>query len=405
MSEIEPVNLASPAFKADPHPFYARLREHKPIARVRLSNGQLAWVVARYADVAALLKDPRFAKDRANAFTEAQMAKARRPPKAFAPLMRNMLDRDDPDHARLRRLVHKAFTSQRVEMMASRTQVLSDRLIDAAVARGAFDLINDFALPLPVTVISEMLGVPEADRARFARWSKTIITNTMTPLSLLLSMPHMLAFVRYLRWLIEDKRRNPADDLVTALAQAEGAGDGLDADELMAMVAILLSAGHETTTNLIGNGVLALMQHPDQRERLRTQPALIELAVEELLRFGSPVEMSTHRFAREDLEIAGQPIARGELVFGLIASANRDEAQFLQGHALDLGREPNRHLAFGLGGHFCVGAPLARMEGRIAIDTLLRRLPTLHLARADAPLRWRSGLVLRGLESLAVATG
>ena len=235
--------------------------------------------------------------------------------------------------------------------------------------------------------------------------SKTIITNTMTPLSLLLSMPHMLAFVRYLRWLIEDKRRNPADDLVTALAQAEGAGDGLDADELMAMVAILLSAGHETTTNLIGNGVLALMQHPDQRERLRTQPALIELAVEELLRFGSPVEMSTHRFAREDLEIAGQPIARGELVFGLIASANRDEAQFLQGHALDLGREPNRHLAFGLGGHFCVGAPLARMEGRIAIGTLLRRLPTLHLARADAPLRWRSGLVLRGLESLAVATG
>lgn len=372
------------------------------MARVKLLNGRPAWVVARYADVAGLLKDGRFAKDRANAVTGDQLAKLPRPPKAFAPLMRNMLDRDDPDHARLRRLVQKGFTSQRVETLAERTQVLSDQLIDRATARGGFDLINDFALPLPVTVISEMLGVPEPDRARFARWSKTIITNTMTPLSLLVSMPHMLAFLRYLRWLIEEKRRRPADDLTTALVEAEESGDALDADELLAMVAILLSAGHETTTNLIGNGMLALLQHPDQFERLGAQPELIEPAIEELLRFGSPVEMSTFRYAREDLEIAGQPIARGDMVLALIASANRDETQFPQAERLDLGREPNRHLTFGLGGHFCVGAPLARMEGRIAVNTLVRRLPTLRLLRPDAPLRWRRGLVLRGLETLPV---
>ena len=301
MAPLEPVRIASAAFKADPHPFYARLRENAPVCRVIVAGGEEAWLVSRHEDVSALLKDSRLAKDPANALTAAQMAPRRKPPALFAPLMRNMLALDDPDHARLRRLVQATFTPRRVAGLAERTQEIANALIDRLERRTSFDLIAEFAMPLPVTVISELLGVPERDRARFARWSHALIRNAMTPLSMLLSLPGMIAFVRYLRRLIAMKRAAPADDLVSALVQAEEAASRLDGDELMAMIAILLSAGHETTTNLIGNGMLALMEHPGERERLRARPALIEPAVEELLRFASPVEMSTHRYAREDI--------------------------------------------------------------------------------------------------------
>ena len=397
MAPVELVDITRSAFKAHSHAFYARLRAASPVCRVALSNRETAWLVARYDDVSSLLKDDRFAKDPANAMTPAQLRAQRRPPALFAPLMRNMLGLDDPHHARLKRLVQSAFTPRRVDQLASQTQVTADALIDNIGSRKRFDLIDDFAMPLPVTVVSMLLGVPKQDRDRFARWSHQLIRNTMTPLSVLISLPGMLAFMRYLRKLIEMKRAVPEDDLVSALVQAN-LDMKLDADELVAMSAILLSAGHETTTNLVGNGLLSLLDDHASLNALREQPQLLESGIEELLRFAGPVEMSTHRYAREDVDIAGTTIPRGSLVFGAIASANRDGSRFANADRLDLERVQNRYLTFGEGGHYCVGAALARLEGRIAFETLLRRLP--HLEHADDPanLRWRSGLILRGLE-------
>jgi cytochrome P450 PksS len=389
-SSPESLDIASASFKATAHQTYARLRAERPVWRVKPPLGRLpAWMVLGYDEVGALLKDARFAKDRANALTAAQLREGPRAPKFIEPLMRGMLDRDDPDHARLRRLVQKVFTLATCE-----------RLLDRIVRRGRFDLIADFALPLPVTVISDLLGVPPRDRSKFARWSKTIIKNSATPWGLLASLPDLMATVRYERWLVAEKRAHPCDDLVSDLVKAEEAGDKLDSDELLSMIGLLLTAGHETTTNLIGNGVLALLEHPGALHRLRDDTELTESAVEELLRFASPVETSTLRYAREDLDLAGTTIRRGEVVFGVIASANRDPRQFQDPDTLDLARTPNKHLSFGLGGHFCLGAPLARLEGRIAFTALLRRLPRLRLQHPDRPPRWRRGMVFRGLESL-----
>jgi cytochrome P450 len=397
------LDIASAAFKAKAHQTYARLREERPVWRVKPPLGRLpAWMVLGYDEVAGLLKDTRFAKDRANALTDAQLREGPRPPKFIEPLMRGMLDRDDPDHARLRRLVQKVFTPQRVAALESSTLATCKRLLDRMEQRGRFDLIADFALPLPVTVISDLLGVPTRDRNKFARWSKTIIRNSATPLGLLVSLPDLLATVRYERWLVAEKRAHPGDDLVSDLVKAEEAGDKLDSDELLSMIGLLLTAGHETTTNLIGNGVLALLEHPGALHRLRDDPALTESAVEEFLRFAGPVETSTFRYAREDLDLAGTTIRRGEMVLGVIASANRDPSQFKEPDTLDLARTPNKHLSFGLGGHFCLGAPLARLEGRIAFDALLRRFPRFRLEHPDRPPRWRRGMVFRGLESLPI---
>jgi cytochrome P450 PksS len=397
----ETLDIASASFKATAHKTYARLRGERPVWQVKPPLGRLpAWMVLGYDDVAGLLKDARFAKDRANALTPTQLREGPRPPKFVEPLMRGMLDRDDPDHARLRRLVQKVFTSQRVAMLESSTLATCERLLDRIEERGRFDLIADFALPLPVTVISDLLGVPPRDRSKFARWSKTIIKNSATPWGLLASLPDLLATVRYERWLVAEKRAHPADDLVSDLVQAEEAGDKLDSDELLSMIGLLLTAGHETTTNLIGNGLLALLDNPDALHQLRDDPELAESAVEELLRFASPVETSTFRYAREDLDLAGTTIRRGEVVFGVIASANRDPLQFKDPDTLDFARAPNKHLSFGLGGHFCLGAPLARLEGRIAFTALLRRVPRLRLQHPDRPPRWRRGMVFRGLESL-----
>ncbi len=403
MTSADGLDIASPSFKATAYQTYAQLREERPVWRMKPPLGRLpAWMVLGYDDVASLLRDARFAKDRSNALTPSQLREGPRPPKSIEPLMRGMLDRDDPDHARLRRLVQKVFTSQRVAALERSTLATCERLLDRIERRGRFDLIADFALPLPVTVISDLLGVPPRDRSKFARWSKTIIRNGGTPWGLLASLPDLLATVRYERWLVAEKRARPCDDLVSDLVKAEEAGDKLDSDELLSMIGLLLTAGHETTTNLIGNGVLALMEHPEAWRRLRDDPALTESAVEELLRFASPVETSTFRYAREDLELAGTMIRRGEMVLGVIASANRDPRQFNDPDTLDLARTPNRHLSFGLGGHFCLGAPLARLEARIAFAALLRRLPRLRLERPDRPPRWRRGMVFRGLESLAM---
>lgn len=403
MAAIPAPNLASPRFKADPHPFYARLRADAPVWRTTLAlpAKRDAWLVTRYEDVLSVLKDERLAKDPRNALGPGQRAKPRWIPPMFKPLERNMLDLDAPDHDRLRALVHKAFTPRLVERLRERIQALTDELLAAAPRDGAIDLVGSFALPLPATVIAELLGAPAADRGRFHRWS-TRIVSAGTARDAVLALPAAWSFLRYLRALFARRRVEPRDDLISALLQAEEAGDRLSEDEVLAMAFLLLVAGHETTVNLIASGTLALLQHPDQLARLRAEPALIKSAVEELLRFTSPVELATERYAREPVVIAGTAIPRGGLVLAVLASANRDERQFPAADCLDLGREPNRHLAFGLGGHYCLGAPLARLEGQIAFATLLRRFPDLRLATPPAALRWKRGVFLRGLEALPV---
>jgi cytochrome P450 len=398
------VDFASAVFKRDPFPTYKELQLNTPVGRFRASGpaggNAVSYAISRYADVSALIKDDRFVKDTANAGLPPM-----RVPGFMRPLMRNMLAMDDPDHARLKKLVMAAFTPKRVEMMRERTKAISSQLLDKLARRTHFDIIADYALPLPVTVISDLLGVPAPDQVKFAKWSGALIRAGRSNMSALLSLPGILRFLRYLKYLIALKRAEPQDDLVSALVAAEAEGDKLNSEELMAMIAILLSAGHETTVNLIGNGMHTLLTHPDAMAQLRSQPEIIGSAVEELLRFSGPVATLTHRYAKEDAEIAGTLIPKGSLVFGLVAAANRDEKQFENADQVVLTRSANRHLSFGEGGHYCVGASLARMEGAIAINDLLQRMPNLSLAQPPETLTWTSGLVvLRGLDHLPVKT-
>jgi cytochrome P450 len=393
-------DLASPRFKANPYPFYARLRDEAPVWRTTLPGRRTAWLVTRYENVVGVLKDDIFAKDRLNAMDREQLAKTPWVPGFLKPLERNMLDLDDPDHARLRALVSKAFTPRLVERLRGRIGVLCEELLDAMERegrrRGGVELVADYALPLPATVIAELLGVSAEDHAKFHRWSNRLV-SVSSGRDMLRALPAGLSFVRYLRKLVERRRSDPRDDLITALIRAEEAGDKLNEDELLAMAFLLLVAGHETTVNLIASGTLALLEHPEQAEALKRDPSLVKPAVEELLRYTSPVEMATERYAREDVEVEGATIPRGELVLAVLGSANRDERHFGDPDVLDLARDPNRHLAFGRGGaHHCLGAPLARMEGQIAISALLRRFPEARLPVGPESLRWRQGLFLRG---------
>ena len=400
MPDAPRIDLASPAFKANPYPTYARLRREAPVFRTRIGWRRDAWVVTRYADVAALLRDPRFAKDPLAVRDGAGGGPWL--PGFLRPLTRNMLDLDAPDHARLRALVQKAFTPRLVEALRPRVESLVDELLTAALREPRGELVSQLALPVPLTIIAELLGVPAADQPRFHRWSTRIVSGT-PDIRALLVLPAVRSLFRYLRRLFAERRAEPRDDLITALVQAEEAGDRLSEDELLGMVFLLLAAGHETTVNLIGGGVLALLQHPGQLHRLRGDPSLAKTAVDELVRFTSPVELSTERNAREELEIAGVTIRRGEMVLGAIGAANRDPEHFPDPDVLDLGREPNRHLGFGLGAHFCLGAPLARLEAQVAIPALLARAPALRLGVAPEALRWRKHLFLRGLRELPVA--
>lgn len=313
-----------------------------------------------------------------------------------------MLDVDAPDHARLRKLVHKAFTPRLIEGLRATVQSVTDRLLDRVSGHAGMGLIRDFALPLPATIISEMLGVLEPDRLRFHRWSSRIVAADTSTLHALASLPSAIGFLRYVRRMIRDRRTEPREDLTSALVAAEEAGDHLSEDETVAMIFLLLVAGHETTVNLIGNSVLALLEHPEQLAMLQSNPALMGTAIDEFLRFDGPLIMATERYARGDLTLEGTSVPRGSLVYAVLASANRDGRQFERPDELVLTRDPNRHLAFGHGVHFCLGSPLARMEGAIALTSLLARFPALSLSVPRSSLRWRRGLVLRGVESMPV---
>ena len=395
------MNIVSAEFKADPFPFLARLRASDPVYRTMLPDKTPVWLLTRYDDVNALLRDQRFTKNRRSALTQDQLRKLPWTPPMFRPLERNMLDLDPPDHTRLRSLVHKAFTPSLVEQMRSRTQAIADKLLDCVMPIGEMDLIKDFALPLPMTIITEILGVPAKDHDKFHRWSKAVVSLT-SPTPTLRVIPGVWRFIRYLRQFLKLRRREPQDDLVSALIKAEEAGDKLTEDELLAMVFLLLIAGHETTVNLIGNGTLALIENPNEMRKLRSEPSLMKPAIEELLRYTSPVLMTTERYPLQDAIVRGVTIPRGEMTLGVIGSANRDETVFDRPNDLQITREPNKHLAFGQGAHFCLGAPLARMEAQIAFTTLMRRLPDLRLKNPPHSLRWRPSIFLRGLASLPV---
>jgi cytochrome P450 len=388
-------NPMDPEFIADPYPTYHRLRSEDPVHHSPLGF----WVLTRYEDVVASLRDPRLAKEALASFVAARFG-------APVPAMGlSMLDRDPPDHTRLRGLVSKAFTPRVVEGLRPRIQEIVDGLLNGVAGRGSMDLIEEFAYPIPVAVICEMLGVPIEDHERFKGWSIDIARGLdliwLGPDSDVgrrsIAARQMLA--EYFRGLIAQRRAAPRNDLLSGLIAAEEAGDKLNEMELLATCILLLIAGHETTVNLIGNGMLALLRHRDQLERLKRDPGLITSAVEELLRFDGPVQR-TARIPNEDVTIGGHTIAKGEMVMPFIGAADRDPAQFPEPDRLDIGRSDNRHIAFGWGIHFCLGAPLARIEGQIAINTLLRRLPKVSLA-TDVP-EYRPSLTLRGLKALPV---
>jgi cytochrome P450 len=401
MNTAQQVDILSPQFKANPFPLLARLRAEQPVCRITLPDKTPVWLVTRYEDVKTLLTDERFAKSRYNALTPEQLRKQPWVPPMFRPLERTMVDLDPPDHTRLRQFVHKAFTPRLIEQMRDRVQTLANDLLDAVALKGEMDLVRDYALPLPMTIITEILGVPIQDRDKFHKWSKVIVSVDQFNANWRV-IPAIWMFTRYLRRFFKVRRADLRDDLVSALIQGEEAGDRLSEDELLAMVFLLLVAGHETTVNLIGSGTLELLQHPDQVEKLRRDPTLIKSAVEELLRYTAPVFMSTERYAREDAMIHGVPIPRGEMTLGVIGSANRDGTVFENPDTLDIEREPNKHLSFGQGTHYCLGAALARLEAQIAINTLLERMRKLRLKGSPESLRWRRSLILRGLEALPV---
>jgi cytochrome P450 len=401
MNTAQQVNILSPEFKANPFPLFARLRAEQPVFRITLPDKTPVWLVTRYEDVKALLTDERFAKNRYNALTPEQLRKHPWVPPMFRPLERTMVDLDPPDHTRLRQFVYKAFTPRLIEQMRERLQTLANELLDAVSRKGEMDLIREYALPLPMTIITEILGVPVQDRDKFHKWSKVIVAVDQFNANWRV-IPAIWKFNRYLRRFFKARRDDLRDDLVSALIQAEEVGDRLSEDELLAMAFLLLVAGHETTVNLIGSGTLELLQHPNQMERLRRDPSLIKSAIEELLRYTAPVFNSTERYAREDVTIHGVTIPRGEMALGVIGSANRDETVFDNPDTLDIEREPNKHLSFGHGIHFCLGAALARLEAQIAINTLLERMPDLRLKGSPESLRWRPSLILRGLETLPV---
>ncbi|MEU2448885.1 cytochrome P450 [Streptomyces sp. NPDC012765] len=401
MSEQPPALLpyADPAFVADPFPLYRQLREDGPVRRVVIAGGLDAWLVTRYEDGLAALSDTRLSSDVRDA-SDARLLQ-QLPETERESMLSNMLRSDPPDHTRLRRLVSKAFTARRVALMRPRIQSITDRLLDDIAPAGRADLVADFALPLPVTVISELLGVPVDDRHEFQGWTDRMIRRGAAPPDPAVvneAWQHMRAYVT---GLIHAKRAHPGDDLLSGLVTARDQEQRLSEDELVAMVFLLLAAGYITTVNLIGGGIAMLLAEPAQLDLLRSDPGLLPGAIEELLRYDGPVNPGIARFAREDVEIAGVTVPRGATVLIGSAVADRDPARFPDPDRLDITRQDNPHLAFGHGIHYCLGAPLARLEGQIAIGTVLRRLRGLALAVPPGEIPWRPG-GLRGPERLPV---
>jgi cytochrome P450 len=398
-------SLVDPATIANPYPVYQRLREEDP---VHWDDELQTWVLTQYEDIEAALRDPRLSSNRVDSLRNVDSPEVpeatRQALKATLSLW--MLFLDPPTHTRLRNLANKVFTPRVVENLKTHIEDIVRELLTPAAPVGRLDVVRDFAYPLPAIVIAEMLGVRREDRELVKRWSDALAVllggAACEPSIAEKGARSILEFRSYLGDLVEERRRRPQSGLITAALRAEDQGSLLSHDELLANCVLLLSAGHETTTNLIGNGVLALLRHPDQLRRLRAEPGLIKTAVEELLRFDSPVQ-ATGRLVTEDFEIGGRLLRKGQGVLLVLAAANRDPARFPHPDSLDLGRANNHHGAFAFGPHYCLGAPLARLEAQIAIPALFASFPDLRLATDE--VEWHQNFVLRGLKALPARTG
>jgi hypothetical protein len=399
-----PFDIRDPAFLADPYPVFHKLRATAPVFRA--SHGR--WFITRYDDTAQLLRDRCFGKDYENPDTLTRRfgPTALQEP-AVVELTHMMLLRDPPDHTRLRGLVVKAFTARRIEAMRERVQDLTDRLLDKVIPLGRMDAVRDLAFPLPVLVICELLGIPEEDQARFVTGSSSgaPLLNPTPPTRAELDDANRstLESAAYFGALFERRRREPRDDLITLLVRAEEEGDRLTTAELSANVNLLFAAGHETTVNLIGNGLLSLLRHPEQWQMLRDDPSMVPNAIEEILRFESPVQ-AVARTVAEPVELSGVMLAPTDIVVSLVGAANRDPAMFENPDRFDITRKDLRPLSFGGGIHFCLGAQLARIEAAVVFETVLRRLSEPRLVEPDHP-KWRPSFLLRGLTELPVAWG
>jgi len=392
----------------NPFPTYSEVRARGPVHRVTLADGHDAWLVVGYEAARVALNDPRLSKDMLAALASGDAVVAEGlPGPTFA---RHMLSVDPPDHNRLRGLVSKAFTPRRVEELRPRVQTLIDELLDDIAAKGAdarVDLVASFAFPLPFNVICEMLGVPDVDRPALGRGLTALLVPTTTPEEYARAKEASDLVVAMLEDLVKAKQSDPGDDLVSGLITARDGDERLSTQELLSTIFQLIVAGHDTTASFIGNAVVALLTHPDQLAALRADPEMLPAAVEELLRYDAPVPHSTFRYTVTDVQLGDVTIPSGEQVIISLAAANRDGEQYANGEVLELDRTRARHLAFGYGIHHCLGAPLARMEGQLALASLLRRFPELRLVVPVQELHWShgDGLVLRGLSELPVIPG
>ncbi|UOQ43281.1 cytochrome P450 [Halobacillus salinarum] len=383
-------------FKVGAYPFFKDLRKTEPVYPLSKEDGNTTWIVTQYEDVLSLLKKPSFIKDQSKLFSQQEEDETPLEVKVFQNMM---LDVDPPDHRRLRKLVQPHFNPKTIRKLEPRILDIADDLINEMRKKdGPVDLIDDFAFPLPIIVISELLGVPVEDRDKFRQWSNTIVSaadNTQEDFA-----ADINDFIHYLDILFEERQADPREDLISKLLQTREEGDLLSNDELYSMIVLLIIAGHETTVNLIGNGMLALFEHPEELDKLINDLSLTETAVEECLRYYSPVDFSTARWAEEELTLRGRTIKRGDLVLASLSSANRDEKKFDNPDEFDITRKPNSHIAFGYGIHFCLGAPLARLEGKIAFQKLLTAFP--HIKLAEKRPEWRNMFLLRGLKQLLI---
>ncbi len=398
------LNLFRSQSPENPFPLLAMARTMGAVVQIPLpySASQKAWMVTRMEEAVQVLKDhKRFTVDRRASEGEGFYRRRQRELADTPGLLgQSMIAVDEPDHRRLRGLVSKAFTPKYIQSLRPSIQLIADELLDRVQDQGHMDLVHDYGYPLPINVISDMLGVPKRNREQIRQWSEALAGGEPGDEQ---RLQRIRAFSDYIVELVAEKRQHPQDDLISQLIQAETEDDRLSEGELLSMVGLLIFAGHETTSNLIGIGTLVLLDNPAQMAQLKADMSLIPSAVEELLRINGPVLMPAPRFATEDSELAGQHIGKGDIIITALASANRDETQFSQPDELDIARTLNRHIAFGQGIHVCLGAPLARLEGDIAFTTLLRRMPNLRLNVSREEIAWRGSFNLRGLRSLPVA--
>ncbi|MDA2529613.1 cytochrome P450 [Bacillus cereus] len=393
------INLASAQFKEDAYEIYKESRKKQPILFVNQVEIGKEWLITRYEDALPLLKDNRLKKDWTNVFSQ-DIKNMYLSVDNSDHLTTHMLNSDPPNHSRLRSLVQKAFTPKMIAQLDKRIVRIADDLISDIERKGTLNLVDDYSFPLPIIVISEMLGIPKEDQAKFRIWSHAVIATPETPEEIKETEKQLSEFITYLQYLVDIKRKEPKEDLVSALILAESEGHKLSARELYSMIMLLIVAGHETTVNLITNTVLALLENPNQLQLLKDNPKLIDSAIEEGLRYYSPVEVTTARWAAEPFQIHDRTIEKGDMVVIALASANRDETVFENPEVFDITRENNRHIAFGHGSHFCLGAPLARLEAKIAITTLFNRMPELQIKGNREEIKWQGNYLMRSLEEL-----